>query len=54
MSLQHDIPKTKYFHPKRRNLMMVGRHEGLYGVYYEVNNERFGEAEIVDTNDYYG
>ena len=25
--------------------------EGLYGMYYDVNNERLGEAEIVDTND---
>ena len=23
-------------------------------LYYDVNNERLGEAEIVDTNDYYG
>ena len=29
-----------------RNSMKVDRNEGLY--------ERIGEAEIVDTNDYYG
>ena len=28
--------------------------EGLYGMYYDVNNEHLGEAEIVDTKDYYG
>ena len=39
---------------KRRNLMKVDRNEGLYGVYYDVNGDRMGEAEIVDTNDYYG
>ena len=34
--------------------MKVERNEGLYGVYYDVNNERIGEAEIGDTNEYYG
>ena len=39
---------------KQRNLIKVDNNEGLYGMYYDVNNERLGEAEIVDTNDYYG
>ena len=34
--------------------MKVDRNEGLYGVYYDVNGDRMGEAEIVDANDYYG
>ena len=46
---QHFIPRHK-----RKNLIKVYNNEGLYGMYYDVNNEHLGEAEIVDTNDYYG
>ena len=56
-----EMPQEEYYSTKlliqrhkRRNLMKVDRNEGLYGVYYDVNGDRMGEAEIVDTNDYYG